>query len=65
VANPVDRDLADARERLAALEVEVRTLTQLAEGVKFAAAHAPASPPCETVRRRAFPGFRETTRVAT
>jgi phage shock protein A len=40
VANPVDRDLADARERLAALEVEVRTLTQLAEGVKFAAENA-------------------------
>jgi predicted nucleic acid-binding Zn-ribbon protein len=37
---PVDRDLADARERLAALEVEVRTLTQLAEGVKFAAENA-------------------------
>lgn len=38
--DPTSRDLADARERLAALEVEVRTLSQLAEGVKFAAENA-------------------------
>jgi uncharacterized protein YoxC len=32
----VKRDVANARERLAAIEVEVRALAQLAEGVKFA-----------------------------
>jgi hypothetical protein len=36
----VQRALADARERLAAMEVEVRALTQIAEGVKFAGEQA-------------------------
>jgi chromosome segregation ATPase len=40
VADDEQRQIADARERLAALEVEVRTLRQLAEGVKFAAENA-------------------------
>jgi hypothetical protein len=33
----VQRALADARERLAAMEVEVRALTQIVEGSKFVA----------------------------
>jgi hypothetical protein len=36
----VNRALADARERLAAMEVEIRGLRQLAEGVKFAGEQA-------------------------